>query len=192
MDVHRHISPQLVLENEEHIAHAPVVVLDGNVPVETISCVLRLCGQRRIPAHYKFSRTGGLMLRPNHVHTLDAGGFEGVAGTFCDEAVDDVVRTSEDGGGLLHSGTGRTGVCSGVADLSGSGVMLLKSPTLDAGGFEGVAGTFCDEAVDDVVRTSEDGGGLLHSGTGRTGVCSGVADLSGSGVMLLKSPTTDG
>ncbi|XP_075742388.1 pseudouridine-5'-phosphate glycosidase isoform X4 [Rhipicephalus microplus] len=52
MDVHRHISPQLVLENEEHIAHAPVVVLDGNVPVETISCVLRLCGQRRIPAPY--------------------------------------------------------------------------------------------------------------------------------------------
>ncbi|XP_075742387.1 uncharacterized protein LOC119169183 isoform X3 [Rhipicephalus microplus] len=53
MDVHRHISPQLVLENEEHIAHAPVVVLDGNVPVETISCVLRLCGQRRIPVFFE-------------------------------------------------------------------------------------------------------------------------------------------
>ncbi|KAL1426908.1 hypothetical protein MTO96_017901 [Rhipicephalus appendiculatus] len=49
MDVHRHISPQLVLENEEHIARAPIVVLDGNIPVETINCLLRLCGQRRIP-----------------------------------------------------------------------------------------------------------------------------------------------
>ncbi|KAH8033438.1 hypothetical protein HPB51_012891 [Rhipicephalus microplus] len=81
--------------------------------------------------HYKLSHTGGLMLRPDHVHTLDAGGIEGVAGATCGEAAGDGVTISAGGEGLLHSGTGRVEVCSGVEDTSGSGLMLLKSPPTD-------------------------------------------------------------
>ncbi|XP_077516863.1 uncharacterized protein LOC144127807 [Amblyomma americanum] len=53
MQVHRHISPQLVRENEEHIARAPVVIFDGNLPEETIACLLRICGQRRVPTFFE-------------------------------------------------------------------------------------------------------------------------------------------
>nr|XP_054930693.1 pseudouridine-5'-phosphate glycosidase-like [Dermacentor andersoni] len=49
MDAHRHISPELIGQNEEHIACAPVVVIDGNLPDESISYVLHLCGQRQVP-----------------------------------------------------------------------------------------------------------------------------------------------
>lgn len=59
MDIHDRISVRLVKRHEETIAKSSLVVLDGNIPRETIFFLLDLCGENDIPGEFSPS--------PDHV-----------------------------------------------------------------------------------------------------------------------------
>lgn len=52
MAIHAGITPELVHENEARIAAAPIVVMDANLRLDTMSAVLELCQRHHVPGEY--------------------------------------------------------------------------------------------------------------------------------------------
>ncbi|XP_077294269.1 uncharacterized protein LOC143916882 [Arctopsyche grandis] len=53
MAIHDTITPQWILQNRDVIEKAPLIVLDGNVPIQTMSCVLELACELNIPVFFE-------------------------------------------------------------------------------------------------------------------------------------------
>ncbi|XP_057309342.1 uncharacterized protein LOC130647488 [Hydractinia symbiolongicarpus] len=53
MDVHESISYLHVLRHEEEIKNAAVVVLDGNIPEETLNCAIEMCRRHDVPVWFE-------------------------------------------------------------------------------------------------------------------------------------------
>nr|CAD7597262.1 unnamed protein product [Timema genevievae] len=53
MDIHGRISPQLVERLSSEVQSSRLVVMDGNIPEETIKCVLQLCKDTGVPVWFE-------------------------------------------------------------------------------------------------------------------------------------------
>lgn len=49
MAIHAGITPELVRENEAIIAHAPIVVMDANLRLDTMAALLEMCKVHNVP-----------------------------------------------------------------------------------------------------------------------------------------------
>ncbi|XP_023342571.1 pseudouridine-metabolizing bifunctional protein C1861.05 [Eurytemora carolleeae] len=52
MDIHDEITPEYILEHEDVIAGSPLVLSDGNIPIQSINILLELCGKHGVPYFY--------------------------------------------------------------------------------------------------------------------------------------------
>lgn len=43
------IAPELIKEHQSHLEEASIIVLDGNVPLDTMRCVLDIASRANIP-----------------------------------------------------------------------------------------------------------------------------------------------
>lgn len=53
MDIHKTITPQMVIRHERLISKAPIVLFDGNLPVDTMGTILELCQKYNRPAFFE-------------------------------------------------------------------------------------------------------------------------------------------
>lgn len=53
MDVHNQITPELVSKFESSLMSAPLVVLDGNIPVDSIEYVCEICHRNKVPVWFE-------------------------------------------------------------------------------------------------------------------------------------------
>ncbi|XP_033640201.1 pseudouridine-metabolizing bifunctional protein C1861.05-like [Asterias rubens] len=53
MDVHVQITPEYVSGYEKYLSSAPLVCIDGNIPVDTIEYVCKYCAQHNTPVWYE-------------------------------------------------------------------------------------------------------------------------------------------
>jgi pseudouridine-5'-phosphate glycosidase/pseudouridine kinase len=53
MDIHQQITPQMILENEEAIKRAPLIVFDANLSIPTIDTILKLAGDHDVPVLFE-------------------------------------------------------------------------------------------------------------------------------------------
>jgi len=64
MAVHDQVSPQYIKSMEDKIAKSPMVVVDGNMPQETIDALFHLCHSHSIPLFYEPTDSGQKSLKP--------------------------------------------------------------------------------------------------------------------------------
>ncbi|KAG8185111.1 hypothetical protein JTE90_014586 [Oedothorax gibbosus] len=57
MSVHDALYPQQVKDHEALISEAPLVIIDGNIPLETLDFIFDLCSQLQVPVCRKCQRT---------------------------------------------------------------------------------------------------------------------------------------
>ncbi|XP_071036915.1 uncharacterized protein [Parasteatoda tepidariorum] len=50
MDIHDRITRDLVEEHKEVISKAPLLIMDGNIPLETMDYLLKMCGENNVPS----------------------------------------------------------------------------------------------------------------------------------------------
>ncbi|XP_015909347.2 uncharacterized protein [Parasteatoda tepidariorum] len=53
MDIHDRITRDLVEEHKEVISKAPLLIMDGNIPLETMDYLLKMCGENNVPIWFE-------------------------------------------------------------------------------------------------------------------------------------------
>uniref|UniRef100_A0A6P7H963 Uncharacterized protein LOC114347715 n=1 Tax=Diabrotica virgifera virgifera TaxID=50390 RepID=A0A6P7H963_DIAVI len=53
MSIHKEISPQVIIENEVYLKEAPLIIMDGNLTLETMNEILRIAEESKIPVFFE-------------------------------------------------------------------------------------------------------------------------------------------
>ncbi|XP_037936541.1 uncharacterized protein LOC119670371 [Teleopsis dalmanni] len=53
MDIHKSITPELVMQQEQVFQKAPLIIMDGNLSVQTMECVLELASKHQRPVFFE-------------------------------------------------------------------------------------------------------------------------------------------
>lgn len=53
MSIHDDITPEQIIQNEEIISSAPIVLIDGNMATGTVEKILEICGKHKVPVFFE-------------------------------------------------------------------------------------------------------------------------------------------